>query len=89
MFPWFKKTDASLSLNSGGIGFLSAGMTFRWGNVLKRLGDVLYWVGCILAASVVVWGVHEDDPYIFALAVVGAFSIWTIGRAWRYILSGK
>jgi hypothetical protein len=59
------------------------------GNVLTRLGDLLYWVGCILAAGVVVWGVHEDDPYIFALSVVGAFSIWTIGRAWRYIFSGK
>jgi hypothetical protein len=64
-------------------------MAFRSSNVLTRLGDVLYWVGCIFAAGVVVWGVHEDDPYIFAFSVVAAFSIWMIGRAWRYILTGK
>jgi hypothetical protein len=66
------------------------------GKVLARLGDLLYWIGCILAATVVVWGAvfcfrgdHADDPYLFSLVAVAAFSIWVIGRALRYILSGK
>jgi hypothetical protein len=64
--------------------------------VLARLGDVLYWLGCILAAIVVVWGAvfcfrgeHGGDPYLFSVVAVAAFSIWVIGRALRYILSGK
>ena len=64
--------------------------------VLERLGEVLYWLGCILAAIVVVWGGvfafrgdHADDPYLFSIVAVAAFSIWVIGRALRYILSGK
>jgi hypothetical protein len=66
------------------------------GKVLGRLGDVLYWIGCILAAIVVVWGAvfcfggeHAGDPYLFSIVAVAAFSIWVIGRALRYILSGK
>ena len=64
--------------------------------VLARLGDILYWIGCILAAIVVVWGAlfcfrgdNADDPYLFLLIAVAAFSIWVIGRALRNILSGK
>jgi hypothetical protein len=64
--------------------------------VLSRLGDVLYWLGCILAAIVVVWGGvfafrgdHDDDPYLFSVVAVAAFAVWVIGRALRYILSGK
>jgi hypothetical protein len=63
---------------------------------VTRLGDILYWIGCILAAVVVAWGAifcfggkHTDDPYLFSIVVVAAFSIWIIGRALRYILSGK
>ena len=66
------------------------------GKVLSRLGDILYWVGCILAAIVAVWGAmfafrgaHADDPYLFSVVAVAAFSVWVIGRALRYILSGK
>jgi hypothetical protein len=64
--------------------------------VLSRLGDVLYWLGCILAAIVVVWGGvfsfagdHADDPYLFSVVAVAAFAIWAIGRALRFIISGK
>jgi hypothetical protein len=64
--------------------------------VLSRLGEVLYWLGCILAAIVVVWGGvfafrgdHDDDPYLFSVVAVAAFAVWVIGRALRYILSGK
>ena len=64
--------------------------------MLSRLGDVLYWLGCILAAIVVVWGGvfafrgdNADDPYLFSVVAVAAFAIWVVGRALRYILSGK
>ena len=66
------------------------------GKVLARLGDVLYWLGCILAAIVAGWGAvvcfrgeHGGDPYLFSVVAVAAFSVWVIGRALRYILSGK
>jgi hypothetical protein len=64
--------------------------------VLARLGEILYWISCILAAIVVVWGAlfcfrsdNADDPYLFSVVAVAAFSVWVIGRALRYILSGK
>jgi uncharacterized membrane protein YdbT with pleckstrin-like domain len=66
------------------------------GQVVARLGDILYWIGCVLAAIVVVWGAlfcfrgdNADDPYLFLVVAVAAFSVWVIGRALRYILSGK
>ena len=66
------------------------------GQVLERLGEILYWIGCAIAVVVVVWGAifcfsdsNSDDPYLFSLVAVGAFSIWVIGRALRYILSDK
>jgi hypothetical protein len=64
--------------------------------VLARLADALYWLGCILAAIVVVWGAvfcfrggPADDVYLFPVVAVAAFAIWAIGLACRYILSGK
>ena len=64
--------------------------------VLARLADALYWLGCILAAIVVVWGAvfyfrggPADDIYLFPFVAVAAFAIWVIGLACRYILSGK
>jgi hypothetical protein len=64
--------------------------------LLARLGDVLYWLGCILAAVVVVWGAlfcfrgnSADDPYLFSVVAVAAFAIWVIGLACRHLLSGK
>jgi hypothetical protein len=66
------------------------------GKVRARLGDVLYWLCCVVAVVVFAWGAHgelagtsADSPYLFALATVAAFAIWIIGRACRYILAGK
>jgi hypothetical protein len=66
------------------------------GKVLSRLGDILYWLACIVAALIVVWGAlscfradRADDPYLCALMAVAAFAIWAGGRACRYIFSGK
>jgi hypothetical protein len=66
------------------------------GKVLSRLGDVLYWLGSFLALVVAVWGAvfclygeRAEDPYVCLVVAAAAFSIWVIGRACRYILSGK
>ena len=64
--------------------------------LLLRFGAGLYWLGCILAAVVVVWGAvfcfrdnTADDPYLFSVVAVAAFAVWVIGLACRYLLSGK
>ena len=65
------------------------------GKLLARLGEALYWLCCAVAVVVFAWGAlnesggSADAPYLFALATVAAFAIWIIGRACRYILSGK
>jgi hypothetical protein len=83
--------------NSSGIGFSVYGdRDMPEGKVLARLGNVLYWVGCVLAAIVVVWGAvfcfrgnSADDPYLFSAVAVAAFAIWVIGLACRHVLSDK
>jgi hypothetical protein len=64
--------------------------------LLSQFGAGLYWLGCILAAVVVVWGAvfcfrdnSADDPYLFSVVALAAFAIWVIGLACRYLLSGK
>ncbi len=66
------------------------------GKLLARFGDILYWLCCVVALLVFLWGARSefsgnnaDAPYTFAVATVAAFAIWIIGRACRYILSGK
>ena len=72
--------------------------------VLSRLGDVLYWLSFILAAliaamsavALIIWvlslikGHSLSNPFwLGVLGLVVAFLVWLIGRAVRYILSGK
>jgi hypothetical protein len=58
--------------------------------MLARLGDVLYWVGCLLAvllvaaATVLVLNLFEL-LILTGLAVI----IWMISRACRYVLAGR
>jgi uncharacterized membrane protein len=64
--------------------------------ILARLGNVLYWLGCILAALIIAaaiaewFGVAQYRPngwvIIFEFAVF-AFVVWVIGRMCRYLLS--
>jgi hypothetical protein len=64
--------------------------------MLTRLGNALYWLGCILAALIIAAAIVEwfrDAQYhrngwviIFEFAVF-AFIVWAIGRLLRYILS--
>jgi hypothetical protein len=69
----------------------------------KRLGNVLYWAGCILAGlavlfggliSIVMWqsgnpNDHEMAWFPAVFASVGALITWLIGRALQYVVSGK
>ena len=66
--------------------------------MLVRLGNVLYWLGCILAALIIAAAIAEwfrdaqDRPngwvIIFEFAVF-AFILWLIGRMRRYMLSRR
>jgi hypothetical protein len=66
--------------------------------MLARLGNVLYWLGCIVAVAVLsldvaLW-IGESDRRsseigLFVFVAVVAVAIWLIGRACRYVLSGK
>jgi len=65
--------------------------------MLARLGNVLYWLGCILAAVLITGGIAlwigegQSSPngyYILSGFAVVALVVWLIGRACRYVLSG-
>jgi hypothetical protein len=66
----------------------------------ERLGDVLYWLGCVVAillaagAAWVLLDTRNSRPemiapgfiaFVFAPAVV----VWLVGRACRYVLAGR
>jgi hypothetical protein len=71
--------------------------------MLARLGYVLYWLGCGLAAVFLVFGVGGTyvaystttgkDPWSWVAValscVVLAAVCWVVGRACKYILAGK
>ena len=58
-----------------------------------RLGDVLYWAGCGLAAIVFVLSLFlafdEIGTPAVAVGTVFASLLWLAGRACRYVLSGR
>jgi hypothetical protein len=65
--------------------------------MLARLGNVLYWFGCIVAAVLLAAGAAEwfgeaqyrKDGYGIVVGfAVAALIIWLIGRAFRYVLAG-
>ena len=66
-------------------------------NMIARLGNVLYWAACILAAVVAAFSLvgFVDSPmrqYDWAnLAFFGAIGlgVWLVGRALRYVLAGR
>jgi hypothetical protein len=73
----------------------------REAKMLERLGNVLYWLGCGLAGILFIAGIlviilemtPSNDPYKvwLGLAICWGLALiaWLIGRACRYILSGK
>src|SRR5262245_12846170 len=67
------------------------------GDMLARLGNVLYWLGCIAAVVIVGFagivyfseGQRPSDlPVVVVLGVIAAVA-WLIGRACRYVLAGN
>jgi hypothetical protein len=61
--------------------------------VLARLGNVIYWIGCIAAGITVVAGGFEtisgafDSPWYFLIVVLAAAIIWLMGWGFRYFYS--
>jgi hypothetical protein len=61
-----------------------------------RIGNVLYWLGCIVAGLSVLVGVaayveeHNKSGGLFVTGffIVVALVVWLVGRACRYVLSG-
>jgi hypothetical protein len=60
-----------------------------------RLGNVLYWLACIVAALFIgilifVWSTSPNDRdwITFVSFVVLAIVSWAIGRGLRYVLAG-
>jgi hypothetical protein len=63
--------------------------------MLARLGNVLYWAGCLAAAIwiavlVAVFLIeHREGTGIAIAAVAGAVPLWVAGRACLYVLAGR
>jgi hypothetical protein len=66
--------------------------------MLARLGNVIYWVGCIVAALIlaidtyfwVVEGFGRNNGFWVSLKLqIVAVIVWLVGRAYRYGLAGK
>lgn len=63
--------------------------------MIARLGNVLYWTGCVFAVLIAVGGalIARNETYNpggeFALFALTAAVVWVIGRACRYILAGR
>jgi hypothetical protein len=61
-----------------------------------RLANTIYWAACIGAAlwALFVFAIgaaqtHPDWTISAPIAIAGAFVIWIIGRAVRYVLVGQ
>jgi hypothetical protein len=64
------------------------------GSMLARLGNVLYWTGCLLgillvAAAVALYSPDYMDRVHSAIYIGLAVVVWLIGRACRYVLAGR
>jgi hypothetical protein len=61
--------------------------------MLARLGDVLYWFWTAVSILVAIGGIAIADKklgpeFLIAVGVLAALA-WLVGRASRYVLSGK
>ena len=66
--------------------------------MIDRIGNVLYWLACSVAGLTVIAGIaiyasegrtRSDGLGVLAGFCVAAFLLWLVGRACRYILSGR
>src|ERR1700738_721850 len=67
-------------------------------NMSSRIGDVLYWLGCIVAALTAGVGIvsyagegyrRSDGLWLLVVFLTLATIPWLIGKASRYILSAR
>jgi hypothetical protein len=63
--------------------------------MLARLGNTLYWLGCIVGALLIglgswVWFLrtHPGDVGTAIILTALAIAVWLIGRACRHIFAG-
>jgi hypothetical protein len=60
---------------------------------MARLGNVIYWLGCIAAGITLVSGAFEAisgafrSPWYFLIIVLAAAIIWLVGWGFRYFYS--
>lgn len=73
-----------------------ASVSPHYGRMAERLGEVLYWTGCLVAAlclglAFLVWRNASGADYgvVVGLFISAAVVAWLIGRACRYILSNR
>ena len=62
--------------------------------MLARLGNVLYWTGCLLgillvAAAVAFLGTIKPAEIVLVSAFLLGLGVWLIGWACRYVLAGR
>jgi len=61
---------------------------------MARLGNVIYWLGCIAAGITLATGAFEavtgafDSPWHFLVVALIAAVIWLAGWGFRYFYSG-
>ena len=64
--------------------------------MIARLGNVIYWAACVIAALFVAYAVflyatapsaRHGAPGTAAMATLAAVAVWAIGRACRYIMA--
>lgn len=60
-------------------------------NMIGRLGNVLYWTGCVFAVLVPVFAflAEGQDWEVLSLGGLIGLGVWLIGRALRYVLTGR
>jgi hypothetical protein len=65
--------------------------------MLSRLGNVLYWLGCVIAAPFAAAAIYMQllgnltpNDKIVPLFLAGiAIIVWVVGRALRYVLADR
>jgi len=62
----------------------------------SRLGNILYWAGCLLAAGWVVLAyfgtttqAQPDWSFFWTAGLIPAAAFWLVGRAARYLLAAN
>jgi hypothetical protein len=61
-------------------------------SLLARLGVVLYWLSCLLALGLLIFGgtaLYDHDYRTAGSMVVFGVGFWLIGRACMYVLAGR